>query len=110
MRADIVPGANFAEYSGKWQISTEGGDYPVWSRNGRELYFIPGDNKMMAVQVKADGQRFEHDVPKALFGVPELTQFDAGKDGRLLIHVSQAETTGSVSVNVVVNWQSALKK
>jgi hypothetical protein len=68
---------------------------------------------MMAVQVKAEAQRFEHGVPKALFAVPEVpeqNQFDVGKDSRFLIHVPQADGTGSVSVNLVVDWQAALKK
>jgi len=100
----------FPEPGGKWQISTDGGHYPVWSRDGRELYFISRDNKMMAVEVKAEGQKFEAGVPKALFAVSDLSQFDVGKDGRFLVRVPQVEATGSVSVNVVVNWQSGLKK
>ena len=100
----------FPDHGGKWQISTDGGHYPVWSRDGRELFFVSGDNKMMAVEVKAEGDKFEPGVPKALFAVPELQQFDVAKDGRFLIRVPQTEPTGSVSVNVVVNWQSSLKK
>jgi len=100
----------FPDPGGKWQISTEGGHWPVWSRDGRELYFISSDKKMMAVEVKAEGQKFEPGVPKALFAVPESKQYDVARDGRFLIQVPQADATGSVSVNVVVNWQSALKK
>ena len=29
----------FPDKGGKWQISNSGGIYPVWSRNGRELFF-----------------------------------------------------------------------
>ncbi len=100
----------FPEHSGKWQISTGGGDWPVWSRDGRKLYFLSSDNKMMEVEVKAGGKNFEAGLPKALFLVPVHGQFDVGKDGRFLIRVPQAESTDSVTINVVVNWQSALKK
>jgi len=100
----------FPEHGGKWQISTGGGDWPVWSRDGRELYFLSDDSQMMAVEVKASGNKFEVGAPKALFPVAERDQFDVGKDGRFLIRVPQAQTAGSVSVNLVVNWQSALKK
>ena len=100
----------FPEHGGKWQISTGGGNLPVWSRDGRELYFLSADSKMMAVEVKAEGNKFEPGAPRALFPVAEPDQFDVGIDGRFLIRVPKAQTAGSVSVNVVVNWQSALKK
>jgi Tol biopolymer transport system component/predicted Ser/Thr protein kinase len=100
----------FPEHAGKWQISAGGGDCPVWSRDGRELYFISGDHKMMEVDVKADGNKFEPGVPRALFPVPGRNQFDVGKDGRFLIQVAQTQAAGSLTVNVVVNWQAALKK
>jgi hypothetical protein len=100
----------FPEHNGKWQVSTGGGDWPVWSRDGRKLYFLSSDNKMMEVDVKADGNSFEAGVPKALFAVPAHEQFDVGKDGRFLIRVPRVPSTDSVTVNVVVGWQSALKK
>ncbi len=100
----------FPEHTGKWQISTGGGDWPVWSRDGRELYFLSSDGKIMAVTVKTGGRNFEADAPRALFSVPGKYQFDVGKDGRFLIQVPQGQPNDSVSINVVVNWQSALKK
>ena len=45
---DRVPAAAV----GKWQISTAGGDKPRWRRDGKELYYIAPDRKMMAVPVK----------------------------------------------------------
>ncbi len=100
----------FPQPGGKWQVSTAGGHWPVWSRDGRELYFISSDNKMMAVEVKAEGQKFEPGVPKALFAVPSRNQFNVANDGRFLIQVPQTDATGNVTINVVMNWQSALKK
>ena len=100
----------FPEHSGKWQVSTEGGDWPVWSRDGRELYFLSGDDKMMEVTVKTSGRDFEAGEPRALFAVPGHHQFDVGKDGRFLIQVPQTPATQNTAINVVVNWQSALKK
>jgi len=100
----------FPEHGGKWQISTGGGTLPVWSRDGRELYFISADRKMMAVEVKNDGKKLQAGVPRPLFEVREADQFDVGKDGRFLIHVPQDQAGGSVPLTVVVNWQAALKK
>ena len=100
----------FPEHGGKWQVSTGGGNFPVWSRDGRELYFISADNKMMAVEVKGDGRKFDAGVPKPLFAVPGQAQFDVSKDGRFLIHVPVDQTASNVPLMVVVNWQAALKK
>jgi len=81
----------FPEHGGKWQVSTGGGGFPVWSRDGRELHFISADNKLMAVEVKGDGKKFDAGVPKPLFDVPAQAQFDVSKDGRFLIHVPRAK-------------------
>jgi hypothetical protein len=51
---------------GKWPVSVKGGTRPIWSRDGRELFYIAADNKLMAVDVKS-GARFEHGVSKPLF-------------------------------------------
>ena len=100
----------FPEHGGKWQISTSGGSVPVWSRDGRELYFIGADRKLMAVEVKGDGKSFQASVPKALFEVAAASQFDVNKDGRFLIQVPVEQARTNVPLTVVVNWQAGLKK
>lgn len=100
----------FPEHGGKWQVSTGGGGYPVWSRDGRELYFISVDRKLMAVSVGGSGKKFEAGVPKPLFEVQAGGQFDVSKDGRFLIHVPQEEAASNVPLTVFVNWQAGLKK
>ncbi|HWU36712.1 MAG TPA: hypothetical protein VN203_03635, partial [Candidatus Acidoferrum sp.] len=100
----------FPEHGGKWQISISGGDLPVWSSEGRELYYISADNKMMAVEVKGSGTGFQAGVPKALFSVPAQEQYDVSKDGRFLIHVPVSQNATGVPITVVKNWQAGLKK
>jgi len=100
----------FPEHGGKWQISTSGGSYPVWSRDGRELYFIGADRKLMAVEIKGEGKTFQASVPKPLFGVAALSQFDVSKDGGFLIQVPVEQAATNVPLTVVVNWQAGLKK
>ena len=58
----------FPGLNGKWQISANGGRFPVWSRNGRELYFVGLDNKLMAVPI-TPGPQFQPGVPQPLFDV-----------------------------------------
>ena len=100
----------FPEHVGKWQVSTGGGEYPVWSRDGRELYFISADRKLMAVPVGGSGKKFEVGLPKPLFEVRASGQFDVGKDGRFLIKVPQDTAAVNVPITVIVNWQAGLKK
>jgi Tol biopolymer transport system component len=102
----------FPGSGGKWQISTDGGQLPVWSVDGKELYFTGADGKLMAADVKG-GPKFEAGVPKPLFDVRLPGQaavgFDVSKDGRFLIPV-QAEQAANMPMTVVVNWTAGLKK
>jgi Tol biopolymer transport system component len=109
-KRDEIVVETFPKRGGKWQISNGGGTRPVWSRDGKELFFISADQKMMAVQVKG-GPNFERGTPKALFDVrmSDGTFFDVGKDGRFLI-TTLAEQPSVLPMTVVLNWASGLKK
>jgi eukaryotic-like serine/threonine-protein kinase len=100
----------FPEQGGKWQISTSGGDFPVWSRDGRELYFIGVDRKLMAVDVKGSGKNLQAGAPKALFEVPLSVPFDVSSEGRFLIQAPVNQGAASVPLTVITNWQAGLKK
>ena len=50
---------------GKWQVSTDGGGWPLWSPDGRELFYRNGD-KFMAVPVKTEPS-FSFETPNLLF-------------------------------------------
>jgi Tol biopolymer transport system component len=103
---------------GKWQVSVNGGNIPVWSRDGKELFYISADRKMMAVAV-GGGPQFDPGQPKALFdtrlptGIAGIAAaqrtFDVSRDGRFLIPV---EVAGSETppIHVVVNWTAGLKQ
>ena len=55
--------------AGKWPVSTAGGVWPQWRRDGKELFFTALDGKLMAVPVKA-GPTFEAGVPVTLVNYP----------------------------------------
>ena len=106
---------SFPSPGGKWQISQGGGDLPAWGRDGKELFYIAADGKMMAVQVNSSTQ-FEAGVPKPLFearmpanGYEARIGFDVAKDGRFLIP-KQVEEQGVTPITVVLNWPAGLKK
>jgi Tol biopolymer transport system component len=104
---------SFPQPSEKWQISTDGGQSPVWSRDGRELFYYSADNKVMAVEIKP-GAQFQFGVPKALFEVriaPQAsnTSLAVSKDGRFLLPVL-VDQEESIPMTVVLNWPEMLKK
>ena len=99
----------FPTPGGKWQISTNGGSIPVWSRDGKELFYISADGKMMAVEVNT-GPKFEAGTAKPLFDTHLAgSGYDVSKDGRFLIP-TQVEQSATAPITVVVNWNAALKK
>jgi serine/threonine protein kinase len=92
----------------KWTISTGGGTVPVWSRDGRELYFLSADRKLMAVEVGV-GPTFEPGVSKLLFETRAVF-YDVAKDGRFLMTIPSEQTASSVPLTAVFNWHAALKR
>jgi eukaryotic-like serine/threonine-protein kinase len=100
----------FPMRSAKWQVSPNGGSLPRWSRDGKELYFIALDRKLMVVEIDG-GPKLVHGTPKPLFEtrLPTNGRYDVSRDGRFLIP-TQIESTGSVPLTVIVNWPAAIKK
>jgi Tol biopolymer transport system component len=113
----------FPEHGGKRQVSNNGGSIPVWSRDGKELFYIDADGKMTAVEVL--GPKFDLGTHKSLFDVRTVanvfgqsnaplrgTSYDVGKDGRFLIPVpvDRAGASEASPLTVVLNWQAQLKK
>ncbi|MBZ5677552.1 MAG: protein kinase [Acidobacteriia bacterium] len=97
---------------GKWQISTDGGYTPKWRADGKEIFFSYLIGRMMAVEVKTNGDVFEADVPHQLFLAPAtlFAGWDVTPDGkRFLLSVPQAPGGAQMSVNVVLNWRAMLK-
>ena len=52
----------FPAAGGKWQISTNGGENPKWRRDGKELFYLGLDRRLMAVEVKT-APTFEAGLP-----------------------------------------------
>jgi hypothetical protein len=105
--------------SGKWQISIGGGAQPSWRGDGKELYFMAPDRKLMAVDILATGTTFDRGMPHALFESradvvptnPVAHGYVPSPDGkRFLILVRPGATTESPPLTVVVNWLSAVMK
>ncbi|HET6645923.1 MAG TPA: protein kinase [Pyrinomonadaceae bacterium] len=105
----------FPASGGKWRVSTGGGCQPRWRRDGRELFYIAADRKLMAVDVKL-GSTFEAGVPKPLFGplgVLTLTDFRnhyaVTADGQRFLINTTIEGADTTPITVVVNWTAELR-
>ena len=98
-------------------ISTEGGYGPVWSRDGKELFYR-NDDRMMAVTVETEprASRFSASVPEMLFEGAFLSEanpdsgsqtYDVSADGQKFLMV-EAGGTGA-ELHVVLNWLEELE-
>lgn len=98
----------------KWQISTEGGKEPLWSRNGKELFYRNGD-KMIAVDITTN-PNFSAGTSKLLFqgqyaSTNNRSSYDVAPDGQRFLMVKPAEQDSSVmQISVVLNWSEELKR
>jgi eukaryotic-like serine/threonine-protein kinase len=106
---------SFPPSAEKWQVSTNGGSTPRWRRDGKELFYLTADSRIMSVEVKAGAAGFEVSLPKVLFEAPVDTPFggsryDVSPDGQRFLVNAPAENTSSASMTVVVNWQEELKR
>ena len=102
---------SFPTPAAQWQISTSGGGMPRWAPDGRELFFLSADGKLMSVPVKI-GESFEAGTPAPLFPVRLRvnvgTEYDISPDGtRFLLNALAPRIDPPLSV--MVNWQTRFR-
>ena len=91
-------------------VSRGGGTEPRWRGDGRELFYLAPDGKMMVVEVIA-GQNFDFGTPTALFQTPRGAILgDVAADGKRFLLVTPVGPSASVPFTVVLNWTAGLKK
>jgi Tol biopolymer transport system component len=99
----------------RWQVSTKGGDQGYWGRDGKELFYISADKKLMVVPVST-ASSFDVGAPSALFDVQipthgitdEMYQYAVSRDGRRFLVVSLPNGRATRPIGVVLNWQKEL--
>jgi Tol biopolymer transport system component len=98
----------------KWPISTNGGAQVRWSRNGRELFYISLDGRLMAVNVRLDTERekVEADAPVALFathvGNPISVfrqQYAVSPDGLKFLFNTLVDDDRVSPITIIQNWR-----
>jgi len=104
---------------GKWQISTGGGRFPIWSRNGRELFFLGPDQRIRVTDYTASGNSFSPGTPrvwsdKRVADLGVNSAYDLAPDGKRFAVILDAEQTGdskpATSITVLVNFIDELRR
>jgi serine/threonine protein kinase len=110
----------FPGTGGQKRISIGGGEQPRWRGDGKELFFVGGDRKMMAVvveatagpkptlEVEAPRPLFESHLAEAIFSA--AFEYDVTADGKRFLLNTIAGGTSAPLLNVVLNWDTGLKK
>jgi Tol biopolymer transport system component len=117
-----------SEESGKWQIyvvsfpaadqkrqiSTNGGGEPRWRRDGKELYYLALDGKLMAVDMTTSSV-LDSGVPRVLFDTglvvdPTRDQYAVTQDGQRFLVLKPLAGAVPTPITVVVNWNASSKK
>ena len=103
------------ERSGKWMVSSGGGTQPRWRGDGKELFYLAPDRKLMAVDVKLEPV-IQSAVPHPLIQTQAPTsanymyQYDVTRDGQRFLVIVPATGPASAPATVELNWDARLKR
>ena len=99
----------FSEGGGKWQVSTNGGRQPRWSKDGREMFYSQGDT-LMVVAV-ATTPSFSAGSPRELFQsmglrleATNLPNYDVSADGERFVFTEPVGGDAPSTARVILNW------
>ena len=94
-------------------MSTGGGCFPRWRRDGKELFYLSADNKITAAEVKADGSSFMVGAVNPLFETRVFRSafggYDVTADGQRFI-ICHEPGQPNVAITLVENWTAESKK
>ena len=101
----------------KWKVSSKGGDWARWRRDGREMFYVAADRKVMSVTVQATSGSLEFGTPRALFSIPFALAtsrenapytYDVAPDGQRILAVVPVGDAATSPMTVILNWQAEL--
>jgi Tol biopolymer transport system component len=108
---------SFPTPRGKWQVSVGGGEQPRWRGDGRELFYLSPESKVMAVPVTT-GANFDSGTPVILFQatprqpipIYDLFVYDVSRDGQRFLIITPVKEAETAPMSVVLNWAAELNK
>jgi serine/threonine-protein kinase len=104
----------FQSEGARVQISNQGGSEPVWSRDGRELFYISAA-KTMVVDVRTQ-PAFTASAPRMLFtgnfveSPNGVSSYDISPDGKRFLKLQAPQSEATNQLNIVLNWLEELKQ
>jgi Tol biopolymer transport system component len=103
---------SFPGGQGKWKVSSNGGAYPAWRADGKELFYQSLANDFFSCPIAMKGSEIEVGTPQRLFNTtaPGIgISFDVSADGKRLL-VNHAEEEAQAPLQLLTNWPAELKK
>jgi len=103
---------SFPGGKGKWKVSANGGYYPAWRADGKELFYTGVTDDFFACPVTPKGSEIEVGAPQHLFHTPLPAigiLFDVSSDGKHLL-VNHTEEEAQAPLQLLTNWSAELKK
>jgi eukaryotic-like serine/threonine-protein kinase len=99
---------------GRWQVSTGGGTQAAWARNGRELFYLDGSNRLTAVLVQTTSAAFSAGNPARVFdrayAMPVgFRTYDVSPDGQRFLMIKDDQNATAAGMVVVEHWNEELK-
>jgi Tol biopolymer transport system component len=102
----------FPQPGGTWTISSGGGAQPRWRADGKEVYFVSPDGKMMAAAIHTNGATVVVEKPTPLFATHVVNnttllakqQYAVSRDGRFLI-IEPPEGYVAPPITLILNWK-----
>jgi hypothetical protein len=98
----------------KRQISNQGSGWPRWRRNGKELFYISPEGRLMVVDVTLSANMFDVGMPRPLFqtraAAPHMGfPYAVSAHGQRFLVDTALEEIPSQPITVVVNWINGIK-
>ena len=92
-----------------WRISNNGGEYPLWDDDGRELFYFTSTGSFISVATRLGGDDFQFDTGVELFNAPyeDGLPIDVLPGGQLFVLGGKRDNT-STRLQITLNWQRLL--
>jgi Tol biopolymer transport system component len=107
--------ASFPGPGGKHLVSVAGGGFTRWRRDGKELFYVGLDNRLMAVEIALKGAELKIGAAHPLFGSLQVVgnstyPYDVSPDGQRFLVITPNEQAAPEPLTLVQNWTAGLKK
>jgi len=102
--------SSFPGKEAKFQITSAGGMHPIWSADGKEIFYLSLQRVLMKVAVST-GARFEFSTPEMLFQTRVTTSSVAAvsADGKRFLMPSILNEAAGTPIHIVTDWRAGVK-